>query len=163
MGGPVSSSDREAVTRLLGRVPSGAFAVAARRRDGEPAVIVNAPLLDDGTPMPTRFWLVDAPLREAVSRLEAAGGVRQAEAAIEPAAIAAAHRSYASARDRAMPQGHTGPQPSGGVGGTRRGVKCLHAHLAWFLVGGDDPVGRWVVDQLDLDTTAYVVERGYGR
>jgi hypothetical protein len=39
-------------------------------------------------------------------------------------------------------------------------VKCLHAHLAWFLVGGDDPVGRWVVDRLGLDTTQYVVVRG---
>jgi len=137
--------------------------VAVRGPDGGPAVIVNAPLLDDGTPMPTRFWLVDARLRDAVSRLEAAGGVRQAEAAIAPDAIAAAHERYASARDRAIAPGHTGPRPSGGVGGTRQGVKCLHAHLAWFLVGGDDPVGRWVVDRLALDTAAYVVERGYGR
>jgi hypothetical protein len=126
-------------------------------------VIVNAPLLDDGTPMPTRFWLVDAGLREAVSRLEAAGGVRQAEAAVAPDAVAEAHRRYAGERDRTLPPGHTGPRPSGGVGGTRQGVKCLHAHLAWFLVGGDDPVGRWVVGQLDLDTTEYVVERGHGR
>jgi hypothetical protein len=27
-------------------------------------------------------------------------------------------------------------------------VKCLHAHYAWFLAGGDDPVGRWVADEL---------------
>ncbi len=40
--------------------------------------------------------------------------------------------------------GHTGPRPFGGVGGTRQGVKCLHAHYAWLLAGGDDPVGRWV-------------------
>ena len=37
---------------------------------------------------------------------------------------------------------------SSGVGGTRRGVKCLHAHYAWFLAGGDDPVGRWVAGRL---------------
>jgi hypothetical protein len=151
------------VTRLLGRIPTGAFAVAVRGPDGGPAVIVNAPLLDDGTPMPTLFWLVDAGLRDAVSRLEAAGGVRQAEADVAPDAIATAHERYAAARDEAIASDHTGPRPSGGVGGTRRGVKCLHAHLAWLLVGGDDPVGRWVVDRLDLDTTAYVVERGYGR
>ncbi|MFM7253687.1 MAG: DUF501 domain-containing protein [Ilumatobacteraceae bacterium] len=23
-------------------------------------------------------------------------------------------------------------------------MKCLHAHYAWHLAGGDDPVGRWV-------------------
>jgi hypothetical protein len=27
-------------------------------------------------------------------------------------------------------------------------VKCLHAHFAAFLAGVDDPVGRWVADQL---------------
>ena len=47
--------------------------------------------------------------------------------------------------------------PFGGVNelngksdGTRRGVKCLHAHVAWWLAGGDDPVGAWVAAKLDL-------------
>jgi hypothetical protein len=137
--------------------------VALRRSDGQPAVIVNAPLLDDGTPMPTRFWLVDPTVRDAVSRLEAAGGVRRAEAAVAGDVLAEAHARYAAQRDEALPAGHGGPRPSGGVGGTRRGVKCLHAHLAWFLVGGEDPVGRWVVEQLDLDTTDYVLVRGCDR
>ena len=44
--------------------------------DGDPVVIRNAPLLDDGTPMPTRYWLVGRAEVLAVSRLEAAGGVR---------------------------------------------------------------------------------------
>ena len=76
------AGDHEAVAALLGRPPLGAFTVVVRRPDGTPAVIENAPLLDDGRPMPTRYWLVDAPLREAVSRLEAAGGVRLAAAAV---------------------------------------------------------------------------------
>ena len=63
-------------------------------------------------------------------------------------AIADAHDRYAAERDAALPDDWTGPRPSGGVGGTRRGVKCLHAHYAWHLAGGDDPVGRWVGEQL---------------
>jgi len=51
-------------------------------------------------------------------------------------------------RDSLLPPQHMGPKPSGGVAGTRRGVKCLHAHYAWFLAGGDDPVGRWVAEHL---------------
>jgi hypothetical protein len=98
--------------------------------------------------MPTRFWLVGSADREAVSRLEAAGGVRRAEAEVDPFALEDAHRRYAAERELAVPAGHAGPRPSGGVGGTRQGVKCLHAHYAWFLAGGDDPVGRWVADQL---------------
>jgi hypothetical protein len=150
------------VSRLLGRSPSGQFTVAVRRGDGLPAVIVNAPLLDDGRPMPTRFWLVDAELREAVSRLEAAGGVRRAEAAVDADAVADAHARHGAERDRALPKGYSGPRPSGGVGGTRTGVKCLHAHLAWYLAGGDDPVGLWTVEELGLDLSDFVVERESG-
>ncbi|MEC9449554.1 MAG: DUF501 domain-containing protein, partial [Actinomycetota bacterium] len=58
--------------------------------------------------------------------------------------LADAHDRYAAERDAAIPVDHGGHRPSGGVGGTRQGVKCLHAHYAWFLAGGDDPVGRWV-------------------
>ncbi|NCV97107.1 MAG: DUF501 domain-containing protein, partial [Acidimicrobiia bacterium] len=45
---------------------------------------------------------------------------------------------------------HTGPRPYGGVAGTRRGVKCLHAHYANWLVGNTDPVGQWVADRLTV-------------
>ena len=148
---------------LLGRPPAGPFSVRLRRPDGTPAVIENAPLLSDGTPMPTRFWLVDPALRDAVSRLEAAGGVRQAERAVAPAAVAEAHARYAAVRDAALPPGHTGPAPSGGVGGTRRGVKCLHAHLAWYLSGGDDPVGRWTAEQLGVRVSDFVLKMGAWR
>jgi exopolyphosphatase/guanosine-5'-triphosphate,3'-diphosphate pyrophosphatase len=35
-------------------------------------------------------------------------------------------------------------------------VKCLHAHLAWYLAGGDDPVGRWASDELDVRPEQFV-------
>ena len=140
--------DRRAVAELLGREPEGDFSVVVRRADGRPVVIRNHPLLRDGTPMPTRWWLVDADLRRAVSGIEAGGGVREATAAVDPDELERAHARYAAERDAALPSDHDGPRPAGGVGGTRRGVKCLHAHYAWFLAGGDDPVGRWVHGRL---------------
>ncbi len=146
-----SEADRAVVRELLGRDPLGPFEVVVRDDDGEPVVIRNAPLLDDGTPMPTRWWLVGRREVRAVSRLESEGGVRRAEAEIDAAAIADAHARYAAERDAALgAEAATGPapSPSGGVGGTRQGVKCLHAHYAWHLAGGDDPVGRWVADRL---------------
>ena len=136
------------VTQLLGREPQGRFAVVVRDADGDPVVIRNSPLLDDGTPMPTRYWLIGPVTSLAVSRLESAGGVRQAEAEVDPVAVADAHRRYAAERDAEIDPSWPGPRPSGGVGGTRVGVKCLHAHYAWFLAGGDDPIGRWVSEQL---------------
>jgi uncharacterized protein len=157
------AADIEAVARLLGRTPAGAFTVAVRRPGGAPVVIENAPFLDDGRPMPTRYWLVDTELRDAVSRLEADGGVRRAEATVDARELARTHARYGDARDALVPTGHRGPRPSGGVGGTRRGVKCLHAHVAYLLAGGDDPVGRWAAHELSLDPASYVVERGDAR
>jgi hypothetical protein len=120
-----------------------------RAPDGMPVVIRNAPLLDDGTPMPTRYWLVGPDVVRRVSRLEADGGVRRAEAEVDPAELAAAHARYAAERDADLPPDDGAPRPSGGVGGTRAGVKCLHAHYAWYLAGGDDPVGRWIAERLE--------------
>jgi hypothetical protein len=145
-----AGAERDVVAALLGRRPQGQFEVVVRTTEGSPMVIRNSPLLDDGTPMPTRYWLVDPVVRSAIGRLEADLGVRRAEAEIDPAEIAAAHDRYRAERDAALPDDHLGPRPSAGVGGTRQGVKCLHAHYAWFLAGGDDPVGRWVHDRLSV-------------
>lgn len=143
------SDDRDRVRELLGREPQGRFEVVVRDAAGDPVVLRNEPLLDDGTPMPTRYWLIGRSVVAAIGRLEAAGGVNQAEADIDPADIAATHARYAAERDAHLPVGYTGPRPSGGVGGTRLGVKCLHAHYGYFLAGGDDPIGRWVAERID--------------
>jgi len=139
-----SDEDHEMVKFLLGREPRGAFDVVARDDLGGPVVLRNHPLLDDGTPMPTRFWLVGASERLLVSRLESAQGVSRAETEVDPVDVERCHRSYAGERDAQIPSDHLGPRPHGGVGGTRVGVKCLHAHYANLLSGADDPVGRWV-------------------
>lgn len=162
---PITDADRLRVRELLGREPMGTFAVVVRSDEGEPLVIENAPLLDDGTPMPTRYWLVGASANHAVSVLEADGGVRWAEAVISDDLIADTHRRHATSRDAQIPESHEGPRPTGGVAGTRTGVKCLHAHYACHLAGEDDPVGRWVADRLaeariDIDATASRITLG---
>jgi uncharacterized protein len=146
----LSDTDLEEVAEMLGRRPAGDFEVVVRTDGGSPAVIANAPFLHDGTPMPTRFWLVDPTLREQVSRLESTGGVRRAEDAVPMDRIEAAHAIYEAERDGLISPDYLGPRPSGGVGGTRRGVKCLHAHLAWWLTGADDPVGEWTAQHIGL-------------
>jgi len=144
----MADDDVARVTALLGRTPRAEFTVVVRTATGDPVVIRNAPFLDDGTPLPTSYWLVDPALLRAVSRLEADGGVRAAAAAVDPGALEAAHARYAAERDARVPSDHRGPRPFGGVGGTRTGVKCLHAHYAYTLAGGDDPVGEWVATAL---------------
>lgn len=144
-----SEADLVALEALLGREPAGRFAVVVRRKTGEPMVIENEPHLRDGTPMPTLYWLVDRDLHEAVSRIEGEAGVHRYEDLTDPVALQAAHDEYARKRAVATVH-HELVQPTGGVGGTRIGVKCLHAHLANFLVGNADPVGELVSTEVEL-------------
>lgn len=148
-----SPDDRRRVAELLGREPDGDFVVVVRDDHGTPSVIRNQPFLYDGTPMPTLYWLCSREMSRRVSRLEADGGVDRAEAEVDPAELERAHRAYEVERDSLIPHQHPGPRPSGGVAGTRKGVKCLHAHYAYHLAGGDDPVGRWVRDRLSQQQT----------
>lgn len=150
----MSPEDLALVTELLGRPPQGRCEVAVRARDGGPVVIENAPNLDDGTPMPTLYWLVGRSEREAVSRLEAAGGVKEAAHCLDATEVSAAHERYAKERDARCSSAYE-HRPSGGVGGTRHGVKCLHAHLAWYLAGGEDPVGAWTAERTGIERADY--------
>ena len=153
----MNDADIARVGELLGRIPQGQFEIVVRTKSGDPVVLRNAPFLDDGTPMPTRYWLLGEHETVIVGRLEASGGVNQAEADIGPTALEETHNRYAAERDAAIDPTHTGPRPFGGVGGTRIGVKCLHAHFGWWLAVGNDPVGQWVADKLDISRDDYVV------
>ncbi len=153
----MNDADIARVGELLGRIPQGQFEIVVRTKSGDPVVLRNAPFLDDGTPMPTRYWLLGEHETVIVGRLEASGGVNQAEADIGPTALIETHERYAAERDAAIDPSHTGPRPFGGVGGTRIGVKCLHAHFGWWLAVGNDPVGQWVADKLDISRDDYVV------
>ncbi len=108
---PASDADVAVLTQLLGRPPRADFDVVVRGTDGHPLVIRNAPLLDDGTPMPTRFWLVDPDLTVRISRLESTGGVRAAERVVDRDELLAAHAEYARERDAHLAAGHAGPRP----------------------------------------------------
>ncbi len=141
--------DRARVEQLLGRAPQGDFDVVVRDAAGDPVVVRNAPFLTDGSPMPTRYYLVGADLVKQVSRVEAGGGVRAAEREIDAETIAAIHDRYAAERDAAIAADHVGPRPTGGVGGTRTGVKCLHAHVAHHLATGDDAIGAWTLERIE--------------
>ena len=130
---------------LLGRPLAGRCAVVVRRTDGRPVVIENEPHLRDGTPMPTLYWLVDRELHDAVSRLEGGGGVHRFETLVDEGELQRTHDQYEQRRREVTVQ-HDVAQAAGGVGGTRVGVKCLHAHLANYLVGATDPVGKLVAE-----------------
>ena len=144
-----SPEDVAVIELMIGRPLSGRCAVVVRRVDGSPVVIENEPHMRDGTPMPTLYWLIDPDLTDEVSRLEGAGGVHRFEELVDAEELAATHDAYRQRRDAATVR-RDGAQPSGGVGGTRTGLKCLHAHLANYLAGNVDPVGSLVAATITL-------------
>ncbi len=133
------------VVECLKRVPSGPFTVVVRNKVSKGAIVImNYPLLNNGSPMPTLFWLIGKQEVKSVSRIEAQYGLKAIEQMFEAGKIREIHRKYFAMRDALMPVGYGGVGPTGGVGGTARGLKCLHAHLANFMATRDDDVGKWV-------------------
>ena len=148
--GELRGSDLRIVAEQLGRAPTVPFAVVARCPGGHPLVIRNASVDERGDPFPTTFWLTCPDAVRAVSRLEAEGWISRLNERLESdpgfaEAVAHAHAEYARERARDDP----GAERYGGVGGTRKGLKCLHAHYANHLAGGDDVVGAWVAGTVE--------------
>ena len=111
------------------------------------------------------YWLTCPLAVGRVARLEGAGGIKRLErmAEVDPdfgTRLAEAHESYEGERTTLLP-GDASNKPSGGVGGTRTGIKCLHAHYAHTRAGGDNPVGELVQDLIEpLDCTVPCVLEG---
>jgi hypothetical protein len=127
-------NDREAVARQLGREPKP-FRVAARCPHGLPAVIENEPDRE----MPTTFWVTCPAIRAEISRVEAAGGVREAQRVVGEEAVEEVHDRHAELFGTR-------------VAGVRAGgyVKCLHAFTALHLSGAlPNPVAEWTLERLD--------------
>jgi exopolyphosphatase / guanosine-5'-triphosphate,3'-diphosphate pyrophosphatase len=146
VSGELRAKDFQAVRRQLGREPSVPFSVVARCSDGHPLVIRDRPLDAAGDPFPTMYWLTCPEAVKAVSRVESEGWIARLGSDPDIAAdVEAAHRAYAVERGEIV----AGTEAWGGVGGTRRGIKCLHAHYAYHLAGGDDVVGRWTAGRIE--------------
>lgn len=158
-------SQRLAMEAQIGRSLRADSSVVATCPLGLPVVAEVPPILDDGTPFPTTFWLTCPLAVTRIGRLESIGGVRTIEKWFESdetraGALDAAHRRYERERDdRLSPDAD--PRPSGGVAGARVGVKCLHAHYADHAAGNDNPVGSLVAPWVEpLDCTVPCVVGG---
>ena len=143
-----SRDDRDVIESQLGRPLRADSQVVARCHLDLPVVVRVPPRLEDGTPFPTLYWLTCPLAITRIGRLEGSGGVKrmEAKASADPefgAALADANDAYARERDGLLGD-YGGPAPTGGVGGTGEGVKCLHAHFAHFAAGQPNPVGELV-------------------
>jgi hypothetical protein len=94
--------------------------------------------------MPTSFWITCPSLKAAISRIEAVGGVKRAEAEVGPERVADVHEEHRSRYG-------TRVAGVGGTEGERVGrVKCLHAFTALQLAGAlPNPVAGWTLERLE--------------
>jgi hypothetical protein len=138
--------DRAIVERQLGRPPRALRRVVLRCPYGRPAVTEQEPFDDSGEPFPTGFYLTCPHLVQAISRLEASGGVeRYSRLAQEDpqlgASVEAAHEEQRRLR----------PELPGGIGGQTRtgGLKCLHAHAAFALARPGYELGERILAEVE--------------
>jgi uncharacterized protein len=135
---PATAADLVALAEQLGREPRGVVDVAARCVCGRPTVVRTAPRLEDGTPFPTTFYLTHPGAVAAVSRLEAAGVMREMNERLEtdPDLADAHRRAHEDYLARRAELGDV-PQIAGiSAGGMPDRVKCLHVLVAHALAVG---------------------------
>ncbi|MBA3280246.1 MAG: DUF501 domain-containing protein [Geodermatophilaceae bacterium] len=140
---PAQAADRAIVAAQLGREPRAMRAVAHRCDCGLPDVVQTQPRLADGTPFPTLYYLTCPRAVAAVSRLEAAGVMREMTERLATdndlrTAYRGAHESYLRERD-ALGELDT----DASAGGMPERVKCLHVLVAHALAVGPgvNPLG----------------------
>jgi uncharacterized protein len=146
-GEPLNDVDRSIVAVQIGRAPRGAQAVSARCVYSLPVVVRTAPVLEDGTPFPTMFYLTCPVAVRAVGRLEAHGRMRALNEDLANdedlrAAYTQAHERYLALR------GPAGPNEGVTAGGMPTRVKCLHALYAHELADAN-PIGAVVREEIE--------------
>lgn len=137
-----SSEDARVVHAQLGREARGEWAVAARCHLDVPMVIESHPVLADGAPFPTTFWLTCPVLGKRASALESAQAMAKMNASLGEdlslkQRLSDAIDRYRARRDTKAVIDDGGAPPGGGPDR----VKCLHAHMAHELVDPPNPIG----------------------
>ena len=83
----ITVRDAAVIAAQLGRPPRGLLAVAHRCPCGLPDVAETSPRLADGSPFPTLYYLTCPRAHAAVSKLEAAGMMRDMTARLADGAL----------------------------------------------------------------------------
>ena len=149
----IAAEDEAVIAAQLGRVPRGLLGVAHRCPCGLPDVAETAPRLPDGSPFPTLYYLTCPRAAAVVSKLEAAGLMREMTARLADDGLRhryeAAHRDYLTRREKAARTACVESLPPGtqSAGGMPERVKCLHALVAHELAAaGVNPFGAEALD-----------------
>jgi len=160
-------NDHKIVELQLDRKINNFFETAKYCPFGFPAVVTVSPFVNN-TAAPTIYWLSCPYLSYEVDRLEAESnliaelGKRYQSEQYFKESMEEAHHKYAASRKKLLSDEQLQKAKDisedlyktlteSGVGGIKdkKGIKCLHTHLADFLVNQFNPVGEIVFNKLD--------------
>lgn len=158
----VSKKDLTTIEKQLNRKIINEIKVVKRCSYGYPQVIKNYPLKDK-KPFPTLQWLTCPFLIEQVSKLEEVHSIRLFEKELMEdkelqEKMIQAHNQEIKERLKileneilSLPENMQKKLKTVGVGGIQnfKTIKCLHLHLASYLGGIDNPIGKKVWDTLN--------------
>lgn len=157
---PATEADLATLAAQLGRVPRGVVDVAARCVCGRPTVVRTAPRLEDGSPFPTTYYLTHPVAVAALSRLEAAGVMREMNdrLAADPELAAGHRRAHEDYLARRAELGEVPEIDGVSAGGMPTRVKCLHVLAAHALAVGPGvtPLGDEALARIEPEWTPAV-------
>jgi hypothetical protein len=104
--------------------------------------IESHPVMEDGSPFPTLFWLTCPVLAKRASGLESVGWMAEVGDLLSTDATLVERFSLTIDRYRARRDGHAVIDDRGAIpGGGPERVKCVHAHIAHELSDPPNAVG----------------------
>lgn len=154
MRSSIEDKEIEILTYQLGRKPRGDFMISSTCSYGAPSVITCSPILEDQY-FPTTYWLTCPTRNKKVRRLESAGWISRLKEELDSRQdwmlrLEQSIEDQISVRRGLIDQLDAELEESilTGIGGTakRFNVKCLHAHLADYIITGKNPIGEKVAN-----------------
>jgi len=119
-----------------------------------PATIKVPPNLDDGTPFPTTYWLTCPMYNKKIGSLESQGLIGKLDNELSNNTKLnrewkERQKSYQKERENYQDKSNK-LIATGGVGGAKESIKCLHSHTADELSTGKNPIGKIVIETIGL-------------
>jgi len=163
----------ELIEKQIDRKPEGMVEVTIECPFSYPAVIKVYPFFN-GRVFPTTYWLTCPYLQKKISILEDKGWITKMQKLVDndeevAQTLKKAHKNYAKERFKMLDSEEKAKMKEisddiyktlkySGIGGVKdnKGIKCLHTHVADFLVNNFNPVGKKVFQKIKWPKTCNI-------
>ena len=168
----VTDKNYKIIKKQLGREPDNLLSIAKKCPFSYPAVLLVKPY-ENSIVFPTTYWLSCPYFVKEVSKIEDRGLIEKLTSKLKEdkefrSTLKKAHQNYAKKRlsylDEELDDLSEGIREvlvNSGVGGiiNKEGIKCLHTHLADYLINGLNPVGKIVFAKLDWPNSCSICDQ----